>query len=243
MAPPNARPRTSVYIDGFNFYYAAFKFGRYPGYRWLDLESFCDRLLPHNDVRCIRYFTARVSPLPWDPEQSARQDAYLAALATLRRVKIHEGSFYVRKVRKAMVAQPDSGSRWVEVWDPEEKGSDVNLATYLVRDGFRRDYEVAVVISDDSDLLEPVRVVRRELHRPVGVINVRQRRSVFRRDADFFIRPDRWHFADSQFPPVVALGDGRDVECPAAWAAARQEAEQSSTNDGVTKDRSEGGNA
>ncbi len=224
MTHPTPLLKTYVYIDGFNFYYAAFKSGAFAAYRWLNLEKFCDRVLPRNDVRLIRYFTAEVSPLPWDPDQSTRQQAYLSALGTLRRVQIHRGSFYTRKVLKALVEQPASGSRWVRVWDPEEKGSDVNLATYLVRDGFRKEYEVAVVISDDSDLLEPVRVVRRELHRAVGVVNVRQRRSVFRKDADFFIRPDKWHFEDSQFDRIVRLSRSDQVECPEKWAIAAGQA-------------------
>ena len=42
---------------------------------------------------------------------------------------------------------------------PEEKGSDVNLATYLVADGFRDLYDTAVVVSNDSDLAEPLKLV------------------------------------------------------------------------------------
>lgn len=41
----------------------------------------------------------------------------------------------------------------------EEKGSDVNLASHLVRDTFRKQFEVAVLITNDSDLAEPVRIV------------------------------------------------------------------------------------
>jgi hypothetical protein len=54
---------------------------------------------------------------------------------------------------------------------PRNTHSDVNLATHLLLDGFRRDYECAVVVSNDSDLLEPIRVVRCELGPPVGLIN------------------------------------------------------------------------
>jgi len=47
---------------------------------------------------------------------------------------------------------------WVD--KTEEKGSDVNLATHLLHDGFRGMFEAAVLITNDSDLTEPVRVVR-----------------------------------------------------------------------------------
>jgi NYN domain len=53
----------------------------------------------------------------------------------------------------------------------EEKGSDVNLAPYLLMDGFRQDYEVAIVVSSDSDLIEPIRMVRQDLSFSVGLLN------------------------------------------------------------------------
>ena len=53
----------------------------------------------------------------------------------------------------------------------EEKGSDVNLATHLVADGFRGDYDTAVVFSNDSDLAEPIRIVCSELQKPIILIN------------------------------------------------------------------------
>lgn len=54
----------------------------------------------------------------------------------------------------------------------EEKGSDVNLATYLLADAFRGDCQTAVVVTNDSDLAEPIRVISQELSIPVGLINL-----------------------------------------------------------------------
>ena len=65
---------------------------------------------------------------------------------------------------------PLKGSQSAHVINTEEKGSDVNLASYLLLDGFRQDYDVAIVISNDSDLAEPIRLVRGELGLPVGVL-------------------------------------------------------------------------
>jgi hypothetical protein len=61
----------------------------------------------------------------------------------------------------------------------EEKGSDVNLAIYLLLGAFKQDCEAAVVISNDSDLKEPIAVAQRELGLIVGIINphLPQRRS------------------------------------------------------------------
>ena len=53
----------------------------------------------------------------------------------------------------------------------EEKGSDVNLATYLLLDAFTKDCDAAVVISNDSDLKEPIALTQSVLRIPVGVLN------------------------------------------------------------------------
>lgn len=44
------KPRTYIYIDGFNLYYGCLE---HQPYRWLDLEAFCWRLLPKNDIQRI----------------------------------------------------------------------------------------------------------------------------------------------------------------------------------------------
>ena len=48
----------------------------------------------------------------------------------------------------------------VRVVKTEEKGSDVNLACHLVADAFEKKCDAAFVISNDSDLLEPIRIAR-----------------------------------------------------------------------------------
>lgn len=53
----------------------------------------------------------------------------------------------------------------------EEKGSDVNLASHLLLDAFRNRFDAAIVISGDSDLLTPIRMVRDQMGKAVGVIN------------------------------------------------------------------------
>jgi hypothetical protein len=68
--------RTSVYIDGFNFYYGALR--RTP-YRWVNPEKLCQLLLPKNTITQIKYFTALVSARPGDPGQTVRQQLFVDA--------------------------------------------------------------------------------------------------------------------------------------------------------------------
>src|SRR5258708_37858306 len=91
---------------------------------------------------------------------------------------------------------------WVE--KTEEKGSDVNLASHLVRDAFRKQFEVAVLITNDSDLAEPGRVVAQELHIPIGILNPHQQHNKeIQRYATLLERIRQGHLLASQFPPTL----------------------------------------
>ncbi len=63
-----------------------------------------------------------------------------------------------------------TGRMLVRVRKDEEKGSDVNLATYLLRDALQNECEAAVLVSNDSDLVEPVRILRQEFYRKTLVL-------------------------------------------------------------------------
>ena len=52
----------------------------------------------------------------------------------------------------------------------EEKGSDVNLAAHLLNDAWKDLFEAAVVISNDTDLVLPIRIVTQERRKPVFVV-------------------------------------------------------------------------
>jgi uncharacterized LabA/DUF88 family protein len=53
----------------------------------------------------------------------------------------------------------------------EEKGSDVNLAAYLMCDAYENNFDIAVVVSNDSDLAEPIKIVNQRLKKPVGLLS------------------------------------------------------------------------
>jgi uncharacterized LabA/DUF88 family protein len=159
---------TNVYVDGFNVYYGCL---RRTSNKWLDLDALCRRLLPRDTIHRIRYFTAIVGARPGDPQQPQRQQAYLRALATIPHLTVHHGRYLTHRTRMPLTHPRPGGPQTVEVFKTEEKGSDVNLATYLLFDAFRKDCEAAVVISNDSDLKEPIELVQRELGITVGVVN------------------------------------------------------------------------
>jgi hypothetical protein len=140
-------------------------------YRWLDLQKLCQLLLPRNTISEIKYFTALVSARPADPNQTVRQQVYLRALGTLPNVSIHYGHFLTHEITMPGVPVPGRRQEYVRVIKTEEKGSDVNLATHVLHDAHMGRFEVAVVVSNDSDLLEPIKIVRDVLHKKVGILN------------------------------------------------------------------------
>jgi hypothetical protein len=162
--------RTIVYIDGFNLYFGCLKG---TPYRWLNLWEFAQNIAPGKAVvSAVRYFTARVTPLPgWAETGPVHQAIYLRAVTTLApNVSVHLGEYRAGTRRMPLHPRPSSGPQSVTVLQSNEKGSDVNLAAHLLLDGFRRKYEQAIVVSNDTDLATPIRMVRDELKLPIGVV-------------------------------------------------------------------------
>ena len=203
--------KVNVYIDGFNLYYGAVKG---TPFRWLNLAEMCRLLLPRDQIQQIKYFTALVNPRPSDPDQRSRQETFLRALNTIPNLSIIYGFFLTHEIMMPL-ARPDKGYR--KVIKTEEKGSDVNLATHLLIDGFDNAYELAVVLSNDSDLLEPIKVVTQRLGKPVGILNPHKTPSVaLLPHAKFVKQIRRGVLARSQFPNVMTDAHG-SFSKPSAW--------------------------
>ncbi len=116
-----------------------------------------------------------------------------------------------------MAQQRQAGQRTAEILDTEEKGSDINLASYLLLDGFDDEYELAVVISNDSDLVLPIRMARTRLGKQVGVFDPSRRRSFELHNAASWYRPLRQGpLGASLFPDSLSDAQGRFTK-PAGW--------------------------
>lgn len=154
--------RAYVYVDGFNVYYHAL---RGTNHKWLDVRALATELLDKSDrIEIVRYFTADVSPRAGDADAPNRQIAYLRALVSIPNIRIHKGRFLPKMKTRPLVGQERS---YVVVHDTEEKGSDVNLAAHLLNDAFRGRFEVALLLSQDTDLIEPLRIVKHDLGIPL----------------------------------------------------------------------------
>ena len=206
--------RANVYIDGFNLYYRALQG---TSFRWLDIGKLARLLLPRYQIGQIRYFTSIIDQRPRNPAQPQRQQTYLRALMTIPNLSIHYGHFLSKKKRRPLSQQPISGPRIVEILDTEEKGSDVNLASHLLLDGFENQYDMAVVISNDSDLATPIEMVRTRLDKKVGIFDPSQRRSFELHKAATWHRPlRRGPLRASLFPDAISDAQGV-ITKPVGW--------------------------
>ena len=159
---------TNVYVDGLNLYYRALKDSPF---KWLNLLLLAQILFPADTIQSICYFTALVHPQPNDPSQRQRQQIYLRALSTLSGFEAIYGNIRARTKTRPLV-QPIAGlPNYVQIRDFEEKGTDVNLATRLLTDGFSKHFEQAIVVTNDSDLASPIKYIRDDLQLDITVLN------------------------------------------------------------------------
>lgn len=208
--------RVGVYIDGFNLYYRALKHTRY---KWLNpVELARSVLKPDDHIEFVRYFTARVSPRAGNPTAPRDQQVYLSALETLPEITIHYGSFLAKTKRRPLVTPLLGLPTFVDVHDSEEKGSDVNLAVHLLNDAWLDRFDAALLVSQDTDLCEPARMVRDERHKILGLVSLdeRQPNKRLRKFASFvqYVTPAR--LSGAQFPDKV-VGSRGPIHKPAGW--------------------------
>ena len=147
--------RVSCYIDGFNVYHAIDDANRavrgaQSHLKWLNLFSLMSEFTDPSVhvVGAVKFFTAYPS---WNQEKTARHKNYTAALEHAG-VTIIEGQFkpktcYCKNCRTKYTAR-------------EEKESDVNIAMHLINDAHLDRFDQAFLVTNDSDLLGPVRLLR-----------------------------------------------------------------------------------
>jgi len=214
--------KTNVYIDGFNLYYAI----KFSPYKWLNLSSLCKNLLPKHTINLIRYFTAHVKPLPHDMGAKTRQDFYLRALKTLKDLELHDNGEFVSWDKMipqsplAYVRGKNKSPNRVNVLKTEEKGSDVNLASWLLTDCFNGHFDYAVVISNDSDLSTPIEIVTQQCKKQVKVINPDKpkytSKKLVRVSTSNLITIHPWVYSKSQFPTTLTDAMGT-FNKPPSW--------------------------
>jgi uncharacterized LabA/DUF88 family protein len=216
--------KTVVYVDGFNLYYRALKNTRF---KWLNLHSLCEASLPKScSFVAINYYTARVSGSR-NPASPKDQNTYLKALETLPNLHIHLGNFQVTnkwmflvqpvEFRPPNVVPAVPNPDFALVVKTEEKGSDVNLGAHLVRDAFMGAFEHAVIVTNDTDLKEPLRIVVQEAGLPATLLTPNAHPTEDLRKLATHVRNLRPYLGVGQFPDPVIDRNGHPIAKPSDW--------------------------
>lgn len=205
--------RTYIYIDGFNLYYRGIK---NTPYKWLDLKALCLKILDKtHKIEKIKYFTALVSGKV-DPQKPIKQQTYIRALEKhISEFSVHYGHF-LSNPAWAVLANPTEKQKFVQIIKTEEKGSDVNLAVHLLNDAWLNKYDCAVIISNDSDLVESINLVKIQHKKKIGLILPPQcyPSKTLMRKADFVKSIRETALASSQLPNPIP---GTKIHKPKTW--------------------------
>lgn len=200
--------RVSFFIDGFNVYHSLKDNPKYKKYLWLDYFSFLQRYLRTNDTLAdIFYFSAFAH---WRPDS----------------VKIH---------RLMISAWKDTGVKEVmglfkdkHKYCPncntyftahEEKQTDVNIGIYLIKEAFEDTYDTAIIVTNDTDLIPAIRMVKSgSPQKKVGVLFPIDRwSSELAKECHFWKKTRKKRLSTSQFPNPITLQTGVQFSKPPSW--------------------------
>ena len=199
--------RVAVYVDGFNLYYGLKSQG-WKRYYWLNIWLLAENLLRNCQLCSVKYFTAHVKG---NPQKTQRQQTYLSALRNhCPRLEIFTGR-YLFKERQCR----ECGNVWRI---PEEKQTDVNIATEMLADAFQDRFDTALVISGDSDLVPPIDKIHKELPDKKVLVAFPPRRSsndLAKTCTSFFINQKTIRV--SLLPNPVRKPDGTELRKPSDW--------------------------
>jgi len=205
--------KTIVYVDGLNLFFGSLKG---TSYKWLDLNRFFVALLPQNEIIKIKYYSAYVSAQPDDPNRPTRQEIYFRALRTLPNIEIILGEFHTMEKNCILAGYNPNTPKYAKVIVTQEKRTDVNIATHLVNDAHKKMFDIAVVVTNDSDLLEPIRLVQK-LGLKVGLVNPQKHTSqILAKNVTFIKQVRKGALEDCQFPDHLEDSTG-PFSKPIGW--------------------------
>lgn len=201
---------TVALIDGFNLYHAV-KALRADHLKWLDLRALCTAFAPTPQYALgeVLYFTAYAT---WLPRSRNRHKAYTKALeasgVTVKTAK------FKRKDRRCY----SCGSSWT---DHEEKETDVAIGVSLLDLAYRGAFERALLVTNDSDLVPAVRLVRERF--PKLTINMltppnrHSSRELIAVSGGSATMIQRIHLERALLPAELVCTDGSTATRPAAY--------------------------
>jgi hypothetical protein len=148
---PDGRKRVALYVDGFNLYHAIDNLGE-PHLKWVNLWELGERLMPNRaHYRLVRAYYVSAIRQP-SSDKGKRHQQYINALRY----------FGVKCELSHFISETVSCNKCHNTWqDPHEKESDVNLALAVYDDASRDIFDLAYLITADSDQAATARMFKK----------------------------------------------------------------------------------
>jgi len=220
--------RTVCYIDGLNLA-RGIRDANWQDLYWFDVSKLADALVrPPFAVSRVKYFTAAFSGRRPDDspkmekkreESRRKQRLFMEATGTLENVEIYEGRYVLR---------PDCCHECgVMFHRSEEKGTDVCIATEILVDAFRDEFDSALLVSGDGDLAPAFQAVKRHFpEKSVCVAFPPKRGCMALKDiVDLALNIRRSTFNQCQLPDEVRKADGTVLKRPDEWRRPKRHAD------------------
>ncbi|MGI6338646.1 MAG: NYN domain-containing protein [Bacteroidales bacterium] len=200
------KEKVIVYVDGFNLYFGLLEAGL-DYCKWLNIKMLANNLLKKNqELIEVKYFTSRISN---DPDKQKRQSIYIEALESIG-IKVFYGNYQSNTTECRQC-----GNIWPTF---HEKMTDVNIATQMMIDAFQDKYNMAMLISGDSDLVPPIKAIHDLFNKRVFVAFPPKRHNYsVALVAKGSMTIGRKKIVDSLFEYEVVKKDGFILRKPVEW--------------------------
>ena len=206
----NPTQKVIVYVDGYNFYYGL-KEVKWKKYYWLDLVSFFESFMQNGqELVGVKYFSAPTN----NQEKRKRQSDFFSANKLNDRFELILGN-YLNKNVYCRNCHTD-----FEV--PEEKKTDVNIATQMIADCIYHDCDISIIVSGDSDLTPPIHFIKQ--HNPdhkVFVYFPPRRQGLHLKnicDSSLYLEHWKKRFRENLLPETITTKSGYQLKKPSEWS-------------------------
>lgn len=201
-------------IDGYNIYFALRRCGL-DDYKWLDYEKLLGKFVkPDQELSKIIYCTT-ICP---DPEKGERHRIYIQALERTGMVKTVYGTYKERETECPICRR--TYKKWTE------KKTDVNIAVQLFDGAISDQFDIAILVTGDSDLTPALLVAKKRFsQKKFGLAippdRIRGTGSDYPQElvaaASFHVYITPKMIKASLLPKEVMLKSGIQITCPKKW--------------------------
>lgn len=133
--------KVNIYIDGSNLYHALRDVAKRVD---VDFGKFAAKLVENRKLVRAYYYNAPVDQAK-EPEQYGHQQRFFQAL---------RATDYFEVILGRLIYQ-----NWPGI-PPHEKGIDIKIATDMLVHGHRNNYDVAILVSGDTDFADAIQAVK-----------------------------------------------------------------------------------